>query len=130
MAPGVNAGAKLGISGPVGKGKIPHHTQGLASALLLLDVFDHLSHVVLVLAKLGSVLEEFFILLFGFFDRYGFLFLLDDLGIFGFDIGVELVGTDRLELLLDSRGRACTSRSEEGLRVIWRAAFRANHRFA
>src|SRR5215471_14820455 len=117
MAPGANAEAKLGISRPVGKGKIPHHTRGLASVLLLLDVFDHLSHVVLVLAKLGSVLEEF-------------LILLDDLRIFGFDIGVELVGTDRLELLLDSRGRACTSRSEEGLRVIWRAAFRANHRFA
>src|SRR5215472_12422224 len=108
MAPGSNAGAKLGISGPVGKGKIPHYTRGLASVLLLLDVFDHLGHVVLVLAKLGSVLEEFFILLFG----------------------VELIGTDRLELLLDRRGGARTSRSEEGLRVIWSAAFRANHRFA
>src|SRR5215467_12709060 len=130
MAPGSNAGAKLGISRPVGKGKIPHQTRGLASVLLLLDVFDHLGHVVLVLAKLGSVLEEFFILLFGFFDRCAFLFLLDDLRIFGFNFGVELIGTDRLELLLDRRGGARTSRSEEGLRVIWSAAFRANHRFA
>src|SRR5712671_5940441 len=99
------------------------------SVLLLFDVLDHLGHVVLVLAKLGGILEEFLVLLFGFLQRNRFL-LLGGIGLFGFELGIELVGAGRLEFLLDWRRGARAPRLQKGFRIKRSAAFRANHRIA
>ena len=70
--------AKLGRRAGSSKRKIaaPARPSCGASVLLLLDVLDHLGHVVLVLAEFGGVLEEFLVLLLGFFERDRLLFLL------------------------------------------------------
>src|ERR1700730_1979864 len=99
------------------------------SVLLLLNVLDDLGHVALVPAKLGGILEKFLVLLFGFLQRNRFL-LLDSIGLFGFELGIELVGSDRREFLLDRRRAARAPRLQKGCRVKRSAAFRANHRIA
>src|SRR5215472_3832796 len=101
-----------------------------ASVLLVLDIFDHLGHVVLILAELGGILKQFLVFFLGFFERNRFLFLLDDVGLLGLEFGIELLASDRLELLLDRRNRARTARFQKRLGVIRRAAFRADHGFA
>ena len=83
--------------------------------LLLLDVLDNLGHVVLVL-------------LFGLFERHGFLF--GDIGPVGFELGIELIGADGLEFLLDGRRGSRPARLQKGLGVEGSAAFRADHRLA
>src|SRR6516164_10087920 len=101
-----------------------------ALVLLLLDVFDNLGHVVLVFAELGGIFEQLFILLFGFFDRHRLLFVFGRIRLLRLGLGVELVGPDRLQLLLDRRGGARPARSQERLRIKGRAAFWADHRLA
>ena len=68
--------------------------------LLFLDVLYNLGHVVLVLAKLGGILQEFLVLLFRFrfLERNRFLFfLLCGVSLLGLAIGVEFVGADELD---------------------------------
>ena len=87
MAPQLTRSAKLETPDGGGKRKIavPLAVAELraASVLLLLDVLDHLGHVVLILAELGGILKKFLVFLFGFFERHRFLFLLHDLGLLG-----------------------------------------------
>src|ERR1700724_1657281 len=76
----------------------------IGSALLLLDIVDDLGHVVLVLAEFGSVFDQFLFFLFGLLERHRpfLLFLvLDGLDLLGLQIGIDLLGADRLQLLLD-----------------------------
>src|SRR5215469_327862 len=63
--PGIeSAPRKVGRCARRGKWK---NFWGRPSVLLVLDVFDDLGHIVLVFAELGSVLEQFLVLLLGFF---------------------------------------------------------------
>src|SRR6201982_2006002 len=102
-----------------------------ASVLLVLDVLDPLGHIVFILAELRGILKEFFVLLFSFFERHRLLFLLlDDIGLLGLELGIELLCSDGLDLLLDRRDRTGTPRLQNRLRVIGRATFRADHGFA
>src|SRR6516162_11824341 len=133
MAPQLMRSARLERLRGGGKRKIPVLTAAAApptaSVLLLLDILDDLGHVVLILTELGGILEQFLVFLFGFFERNRFLFLLDDVGLLCLDLGIELLGFDRLDLLLDRRDRAGATRFEKCLRFIGRAAFRADHGF-
>src|SRR5215813_5618972 len=76
------------------------------SVLLLLDVLDHLGHVIFILAEFRGILEKFFVFLFGFFERNSFLFLLRDIGLVGLELGIELLPSNRLELLRNRRDGA------------------------
>src|SRR5690242_21242512 len=100
------------------------------SVLFFLDVFDDLGHVVLVLAELGGVFEQLLVLLFGFFYRHRLLFLLGGIRLLGFDLGIELVGADRLQLFFDRRGGAGAARPQKRLRIKGRGAFWTDHRLA
>ena len=71
--------------------------------LLLLDVLDHLGHVVLILAEFRRILKEFFVLLFSFFERNRFLFLLGDVRLLGLDLGIKFFRSNRLQFFV-SRG--------------------------
>src|SRR3954451_11086211 len=99
--------------------------------LLLLDIVDHLSHVVLVLAEFGGVLDQLLLLFLGLFDRDAlFLLFLDRLGLLGLQIGIDVPGADRLQLFLDRRDRARAARLQKRLGIEGRAAFRADDRVA
>ena len=99
--------------------------------LLLFDILDHLGHVVLVLAEIGGVFEEFLVLLFGFFQRDGLLLFFRDIGLLGLDIGIELLlDLDRLDLSFDRCRRPRAARFQKRLGVVGSAAFRADHRLA
>src|SRR6516165_12211242 len=134
MAPQLMRSARLERLRGGGKRKIPVLTAAAApptaSVLLLLDILDDLGHVVLILAELGGILEQFLVFLFGFFERNRFLFLLDNVGLLGLQLGIELLGFNWLELLLDRRDRTSPTRFQKRFRVIGRAAFRADHGFA
>src|SRR5271165_1660233 len=133
MAPGSDLRlAKLGTPGRGGKEKMnAAPRRAAASMLLLFDILDDLGHVVLVLAELGSIFEQLLVLLFGFFEGHRLLlFLLGGIRLLGFDLGLDLVGADRLELLLDRRRRAGAARPQECLGVKRRGAFRTDHRLA
>src|SRR6516164_3054851 len=101
-----------------------------ASVFLLLDVLDHLGHIVLILAELGGILKELLVLLFGFLDRNRFVFLLHDVGLLGLELGVEFPRSNRIELLLSRRDRTGATRFQKRFRVIRRATFRADHGLA
>src|SRR5271166_613900 len=134
MAPEMMRSAKLERPGGGGKRKIALSTAvpelRPASTLLLLDVLDHLSHVVLILAELGSVLEQFLVLLFGVFKRNRFFFLLHDVRVLVLELGIELLGGDRVDLLLNRRDRTRAAGFQKRLRIIGRATLRANNGFA
>src|SRR5436305_14320679 len=78
-----------------------------ALRLLVLDVVDDLGHVVFVLAEFGGVFNDLLVLFLGFGERRyrGFLFLLvlDRLGLLRFEIGIDVLCTDRFEFALDRR---------------------------
>jgi hypothetical protein len=94
---------------------------GKRSALLVLvEVLDDFLDVLLVLAELGSILEDL-LLLVGFDDILGLRRL--GLGLLG--LGLDLLGGDRLDLLLRHGARPGAARLEEGLGIERRAAFRA-----
>src|SRR4051812_24434341 len=100
------------------------------SGLLVLDIVDDFGHVVLVLAKLGGVLDQLLVLLLGLLKRHILFLLLGCLDIIGFEIGIDVVGADRLEFFLDRRGRPRPACLQKGLGIEWRAAFRADHGLA
>src|SRR3954451_7208834 len=76
------------------------------SGLLLLDIVDDLGHVVLVLAEFGGVLDQLLFLFLGFLEWDAlFLFFLDLLGFLGLEIGIDVLGADRLQLAFYRRGR-------------------------
>src|SRR5216683_1291080 len=132
MAPQPMRARNVGRPGDGGKRKIaaPPPSQLAASALLLLDVLDYLGHVVLVLAELGCIFEQLFVLFFGLFERDGLFFLLYDISLVGLKIGIELLGSDGPELLLDRRRGTCTARFQKRLRIIRRITFRTDHGLA
>src|SRR5713226_1527572 len=129
MAPGSDAPREIRNTGARRQAENRGPAGCAGSVLLFLDVLDHLGHVVLVLAEFRGVLEKLLVLLFGFLERHR-LFLVRRIGLLGFGVGIELVGADRLELLLDWRGGARATRFQKGLRVKGSAAFRADHRLA
>src|SRR6516225_8355740 len=133
MAPKLTHSAKLERPDGGGKRKIAVPLAALEpsapSVILLLDVLDHFGHIVLILAELGGILKEFLVLLLGFFERNRF-FLLHDVGLLGLELGIELLGSDGLDLLLDRRDGTGATRFQKCLRVIGRATFRADHRLA
>src|SRR6516225_8017621 len=112
MAPKLTHSAKLERPDGGGKRKIAVPLAALEpsapSVILLLDVLDHFGHIVLILAELGGILKEFL----------------------GLELGIELLGSDGLDLLLDRRDGTGATRFQKCLRVIGRATFRADHRLA
>src|SRR5665213_3133644 len=90
-----------------------------SALLLVLDVLDHLGHVVLVLAELRCVLEHFFLF---------FLFLFLGPAGLGLDLGFYLFLDDRLGDRLDRRDDAHAARLQERLGIEVGAAFRAHDR--
>src|SRR5438309_9945881 len=100
MAPGSDARREIRNTGAPRQAENRGSGACAGSVLLFLDVLDHLGHVVLVLAEFGGVLEKLLVLLFRLFERHRLL-LVRRIGLFGFGVGIELVGADRLELLLD-----------------------------
>src|SRR5690242_3699687 len=115
MAPGLVLATKLGRARRTGKRKI----RRAALRLLLLDILDHLGHVVLVLAEFGCVLEQLLVLLFGLLERRGLLllFFLGDFCFVRFELRIELVRADRRELLLDWSRRTRSTRFQKGLGI-------------
>src|ERR1700758_422834 len=122
MAPG-STHREVRKGGPPRQAENRWPSDARASVFLLLDVLDHLGHIVLVLTQFRGVLEELFVLLFGFFERDRLFILFDGLGLLGFGFGVELVGTDRLQLLFDRRRWARAARLQKRFRVKRSAAF-------
>src|SRR5262249_56955341 len=74
-----------------------------SALLLVLDVLDHLGHVVLVLAELGGVLDQLLLLLLALAFGGG-LALFGGLGLLALDLDFGLFGHDRRDLLLGHRG--------------------------
>src|SRR5438128_1999674 len=112
------AARKLGTAGGGSKGKIapsPGAPPPIRSAFLL--------------PELGGVFDQFLLFLFGFLERNRSLLLflvLGGLDLLGLQIGIDLLGADRLQLLLDRRCRPRAARLEKRLRVERRRAFRAD----
>src|SRR3954452_3189100 len=99
--------------------------------LLLLDIVDYLGHVVLVLAEFGGVLDQLLFLFLGFLERDAlFLFFLNLLRFLGLEIGIDVLGADRLQLAFYRRGRPRPAGLQEGFGGKWRAALRADDRVA
>src|SRR6516164_1391178 len=130
MAPKQKRASRLERPDGGSKRKIAVPELPAASVLLLLDILDHLGHIVLILAELGGILKEFLVLLFGFFERNRLLFLIHDVGLLGLELGIELLCSNGLKLLLNRRDGTGTTRFQKRLRVIGRATFRADHGFA
>src|SRR6185437_12455700 len=107
---------------------------------ILVDVLDHLGHIVFVLAELGGIFEDFFLFLLA-FGLLGVFLLGLGLGIIRQGgIGLRRLGNFfgakiRLDLLIghrlgDRRGGARAPRLEQRLRIERRAAMRADDRVA
>src|SRR5260370_20027250 len=100
------AARKLGTLDGSSKGKIAPGSASppqIRSALLLLDIVDDLGHVVLVLAELGGVFDQLLLFLFGLLEWHRSLLLflvLGGLDFLGLQIGIDLLGGDRRQLLL------------------------------
>src|SRR5580700_1784319 len=134
MAPSLMllSGWEVRNAGPPQQGKNSSraaHGNCRRSGLLLFDIVNDLGHVVLVLAELGSVLDQFFLLFLGLFERNAlFLLFLGCFGLLDLDIGIDVLGSHRLQLSLDRCRRARPTGLDECLGIERRAAFRADHR--
>src|SRR5215468_4621528 len=98
-----------------------------ASGLVLVDLLDHLRHVAVVLAELGSVLDQVLLILLTALDhQVGVL----DLGIGLDQVDLRLALARRLGLHLLRDDGAAAPRLQRRLRIMHRAAFRADDRIA
>src|SRR5437763_4684455 len=125
---------KLGTTEGAGKRKITRSGPPRwrpCSGFLLLDIVDDFGHVVLVLAEFGGVLDQLLFLLLALLERHCLFLVLRRFDILlGLGIGFDLLGTDRLQLLLDRRRRPRPPRLQQSFGIERRRTFWADDRLA